>query len=262
VYDCGEPSRETASAAKRVVVQFAPRRPRRADRVDVGPRLQPLAEQDGSLGGRRDHDDVRPAHRLLGGWCGRETEALRERLGVSRAPDPDLAERADVSQRFQVASGLDSGAEDRQHRRVRAGEEPRRDRRHGAGPHLGDQSAIHDDERLAGLGLEEQDHGVVGGDALVVRVERHELRAERPGVGRHEAEEAPVLRDRQHHANRLHHVSARQSGQRTFHRRDEIFHTQQATDGLLGEDQEAHDAGIIVGGHACLQGVALSGATC
>src|SRR2546422_173242 len=57
-------------------------------------------------------------------------------------------------------------------------------------------------------------------------------------------------------------VSARQSGQRTFHRRDEIFHTQQATDGLLGEDQEAHDAGIIVGGHACLQGVALSGATC
>jgi EutQ-like cupin domain len=51
----------------------------------------------------------------------------------------------------------------------------RRDRR---GAHLGDEPSVHGYQWFAGLRLEEQDGGVVGGHLCVVRVERDQLRAQ------------------------------------------------------------------------------------
>src|SRR5215217_3794157 len=79
---------------------------------------------------------------------------------------------------LRVASRLYSRAYERQHRRVRPGEILRGDRRYRGGAYLGDKTPVHVDERLAGLGFEEEDRRVVGGDALILRIEGDQLDAQ------------------------------------------------------------------------------------
>jgi transposase len=109
----------------------------------------------------------------------------------------------------------------------------RGDRRDGGGAHLGDQSPVHAHQRLTGLRLEEQNRGVVGRDALIVRVERDELHPESPGVRRHQAEKTLVLSDRDHHPRRLDHVAGRERRERTLHRRDHLLQAEVLADGFL-----------------------------
>ena len=120
----------------------------------------------------------------------------------------------DQTQRFQVAVGLHTGPQNREHRGVRAGEVLGGNGRCGRGPHFGDQPPVHHRERLSGFGAEQHDHRMVGVHALIVGVERHQFGAECAGVGRHDREEAPVGGDRQHRAHRLHDASRRQVGER------------------------------------------------
>ncbi len=92
-----------------------------------------------------------------------------------------------------MAAGLHPRAEDRQDRRVPAGETLRRDRRDGGGAHLGDEPAVHGGEWLAGLGPKEQDQRVMGRDAPVAGIESDELGAEGGrGGGGHGGEESLV----------------------------------------------------------------------
>jgi len=77
---------------------------------------------------------------------------------------------------------------------------------------------------------------MVGGDPLVAGVEGDELGAERSGgICGHGREESPVLGDRQHQADRLHHPARRQLRQRARHGGNEVLHVQEAANGVLVE---------------------------
>ena len=87
-----------------------------------------------------------------------------------------------------MASRLDAGAQDRENGSVPARERLGRDRRDRGGPRLGDQAAIHRNERRARLPPEENDRRVMRGNVPIVREEGHELGAEgAPRIGRHDA---------------------------------------------------------------------------
>ena len=73
-------------------------------------------------------------------------------------------------------------------------------------------------------------------DALVVGIERDQLRAERAPIGRHEPQEALVLGDREHHAPGLNDLAARQVVHRLRHGRNQLLHAEQIADGSLVED--------------------------
>src|SRR5438552_784109 len=147
--------------AKHFVVQLTPGRARRPDRVDVRAGRQPRALQHRRLGRRRDHDDVGAAHRFLRRGRGVHAELRGEGAGVSRAPHADLAQLPHESHRLEVTPRLDARAQDPQHRRIRARQVLSGDRRHRRSAHLGDEPPVHRDERLARVGPEEQDRGVV-----------------------------------------------------------------------------------------------------
>src|SRR5215217_1472347 len=133
---------------------------------------------------------------------------------------------------LKMAARLHPRADYRQHRRVRPGEILCGDRRYRGGAYFGDQTSVHADERLSGLGLEEEDRRVVGGDILALRIEGDKLDAEgRAGVSGHEAEEALVLGDGDHHAHRLHHLAARKVGESALHRGDHVLNAHQTAYG-------------------------------
>ena len=63
--------------------------------------------------------------------------------------DADLGEGAHAGHRLRVGAGLDAGAEDRERRRVLAGQEARRERRAGGGAQGGDGLPVQERRRLA-----------------------------------------------------------------------------------------------------------------
>ena len=84
------------------------------------------------------------------------------RVFGSTAPDADLFEVANAGERAQVRARLHSAAENGERFCSEEGKEIDRNRRYGRSPHLGDQTAIHYRQRLAGLGAEELNHCVMG----------------------------------------------------------------------------------------------------
>jgi hypothetical protein len=135
-----------------------------------------------------------------------------------------------------VTARLHARAEDRERRRVRPGEELGRHRRHSGRPHLGDEPTVHRDERLAGLRTEKQDQRVVGGDAVVAGIERHQLGAERTGIGGHRGEEAALADHLDHLPTGLDRPPSGQVGECARHRRNEVLHPQAAPHRVLVQD--------------------------
>src|SRR6266550_6567760 len=131
---------------------------------------------------------------------------------------------------------LHAGSENSEHRSVRASQLLGRHRGCGGGPHLGDKPAVQDRERLARLGLEHHDEGVVGVDPDVLRIERDELGAEGPRVRRHDGEETVMGSNGEHAAHRLHDLARRQVGERLRDGGNEVLVVEPLLDGRLVED--------------------------
>ena len=167
-----------------------------ADLVAHGDQLQATAISFRS-------DDMRTAHGIRRTRHGLHAMLLGERRRVPGTPYPDFLERPDVPQRGEVTLRLHPGAENREHRRILSRQPLRRDRGCRGGPHLGDEPAVHHGERLAGLGLEHHDEGVMRVSADVVGIERDELGAEGASIRGHDGEEAPMGSHREHRAHRL-----------------------------------------------------------
>ena len=129
--------------------------------------------------------------------------ALGEPGGAARAPDSNFGEPSHQAQGVEMTRGLDAGTEKAERCRVLPGQEVGGDGGGGGGPELGDEPAIHHRHRLAGFRAEQGDEGVVGRDASVLRIEGHQLGAEGSGVGRHGAEEPPMLGHGHDEAKRL-----------------------------------------------------------
>jgi hypothetical protein len=99
-----------------------------------------------------------------------------------------------------MAARLDARAEQRERSRIWACEKPCRECRRRTGPRRCDRGAIEKSVRLTAIGIERDDHGLVGRQlrTIVARKERHELRHQRAGRGkvrRHRTEDCVALVD-------------------------------------------------------------------
>ena len=109
----------------------------------------------------------------------RRSASAARRLGPA-ARDPDLRPVALAQQRAHVRLALDAGADDREHVGVRAREQPRGEARAGRGARRRDRVAVHQRDRRAGGGVEDDDRRLVGG--VVAGEQRDELDRHRRGV--------------------------------------------------------------------------------
>ena len=143
-----------------------------------------------------------------------------------------------MTQRGEVTLRLHPGSEDRKHRRIRPGEPLSRDRRCRGGPHLGDEPAVHHGERLARLGLEQHDNGMMRVNPDVLRIERDELGPQSARVRRHDGQESVMGSDRKHGAYRLHDVARGQRRERLRDGGNEVLVMEPLLHSPLVEDDD------------------------
>jgi len=105
----------------------------------------------------------------------------------------------------------------------------------------------HDRQRLAGVGAEQQDHGVMRRCALslVARVEADELRPHCLVRHRRHDPEIPLsFFHRQHISHRLHDLSEREIGEGILHCRDQFIPLQQRPNPFLVQIQHDRYAAV------------------
>ena len=165
----------------------------------MGAWLQPSVLEDrfARVGAQADH--VGTADRVfdaLDRARARPTRGQALRVLGRAGGHPQLPEAPYLRQHLEVGGALDAGADDGQHGRLLAGEQPRREARRRRGPVGGDVGPVHDAHRRAGVRVEKRDQSLMRGQATVVvaRKDRDQLdRDPHPrDVARHGAQEAQV----------------------------------------------------------------------
>ena len=143
-------------------------------------RLEPLAAHNGLDRVRRRGDDVRPADRVLVGVDRHAADLLRERFGLCAVAtcNADLVDRPHAWDRARVSARLNAGADQREHARIVAGEQPRRERRTGGSARRRDVRPVHQREGRAVVRIEDADDGLMRLSIGVMGEERHELARE------------------------------------------------------------------------------------
>lgn len=160
-------------------------------------------------------------------------------------PDADFGKIADEAKRLEMGAGLDSGAEDGEGLRLLGSEEAGGDGGGGSSAHLGDEAAVERGQRLTSGCAEELDDGLMRGQRGVVVVEGDELDSHEVAVdGRHESEDAMVLRHGQNGADGLHNRAGGETDEGLLDCRNERFIGKVAV--YLGFVEDEHAGGNMI----------------
>ena len=169
--------------------------------------------------------------------------SVGERFGFRRvAPcDANLVELPDALEGARVRPCLDSRADEGEHLRVLAREQPCRQRRARSRPGRGDVPPVHQRQRGAVLRIEDRDHRLMRVPVGVLREERHELAGEpcRGKVRRHHPEQTLALLHQRSNARRHRRVAGAQVSVCGRERVDELVEIEQLAH--LGFGEEDHD---------------------